>query len=990
MKRTLLLWFLGVVPILFTPLMATATTISVTAGQEVPPQTNGNCALNEAFLAANDDVAVDACPAGSGADIIQLQAGTTYTLAKPNGWTQPGLPMVTAPLTVEGNGATIVRESETKFQLLRIYTDGVTLKGLTLRSGQAIPGWGGAILFGSQGLLTLVDVTVADSWADRGGAIFAQGDLSLTRTTLTANKANVRGGAIHHQGTLVMSDSTIESNEVVGSDFGGGGVYSENTVIITGSILAGNSSGGTGGALTFWPIAPGKSCTVTGSSVVENFGQSGGGLYLRPGGGTVTITESDISGNIVQGGGGGIKLYAPSLAENNTVTIANSTIAGNVAAVTQTGGGIFNAGVAVTLINATVTQNQAELGAGLYQSETEVAKFHNVLLLNNVLYTGVNGDCFQGGGGGIFSLGHNLVGTTCQGFTPEASDQVPEDPSLAGVGNYFPSPEAGKGHCLLGDASLALNAGDTTRCTDAGDLQLSHDQIGQARNGACDIGAIEAVCGDEILHVSLGEVCDDGNAVGGDGCSGDCSKFEVCGDDTLDGGEACDDGNTAGGDGCSADCLKIEICGDAFPDTGEICDDGNTISGDGCRADCAKLEICGDAVLDAGEACDDGNQKLGDGCNKQCQLEICGDGKIDRGEKCDDGNTVGGDGCSANCKKIELCGDSVIDMGEACDDGNQVNTDACPNSCQSPQCGDGIVQQNGIEACDDGNQVNTDACLNNCILAACGDGVLQSGVETCDDGNTVSGDGCRADCLKTEVCGDGLQDAGEACDDGNSVQADACLNNCILAACGDGIVRAGIEQCDDANPDNTDPCIDTCKTAACGDGFIQKGVESCDDGNADDGDACPGNCLLDQCGDGVISVGEACDDGNAAQTDACLNSCVAATCGDGVLQTGVESCDDGNVVGGDGCSSACVTEGGAPTQEDENGTAGDASTENGDVSAGADETAGEAGAAANGDGTTDGETGGAPTDETGTTTTPSETSSSSEGGSGGGCSLMVR
>lgn len=40
---------------------------------------NGNCTLREAIQSANTDSAVDACPAGSGADTIVLAAGT-YTL----------------------------------------------------------------------------------------------------------------------------------------------------------------------------------------------------------------------------------------------------------------------------------------------------------------------------------------------------------------------------------------------------------------------------------------------------------------------------------------------------------------------------------------------------------------------------------------------------------------------------------------------------------------------------------------------------------------------------------------------------------------------------------------------------------------------------------------------------------------------------------------------------------------------------------------------
>jgi len=38
-------------------------------------------------------------------------------------------------------------------------------------------------------------------------------------------------------------------------------------------------------------------------------------------------------------------------------------------------------------------------------------------------------------------------------------------------------------------------------------------------------------------------------------------------------------------------------------DAGEVCDDGNRIGGDGCRADCKGTELCGDGLIDEGEVC---------------------------------------------------------------------------------------------------------------------------------------------------------------------------------------------------------------------------------------------------------------------------------------------------------------------------------------------------------------------------------------------------
>jgi large repetitive protein len=146
------------------------------------------------------------------------------------------------------------------------------------------------------------------------------------------------------------------------------------------------------------------------------------------------------------------------------------------------------------------------------------------------------------------------------------------------------------------------------------------------------------------------------------GCScGDSNSQGVCGDGHVDMGEECDDGNNVDGDGCSSTCKNEMVsarCGDGHLDPGEECDDGNTKSGDGCSATCTKESTsgkCGDGHKDPGEECDDGNTKSGDGCSSTCKKEsivgVCGDGHVDPGEECDDGNKVAGDGCENNCTK---------------------------------------------------------------------------------------------------------------------------------------------------------------------------------------------------------------------------------------------------------------------------------------------------------------------------------------------------
>ncbi|MBL8093191.1 MAG: CSLREA domain-containing protein, partial [Anaerolineales bacterium] len=64
---------LGGVPAVYaTQITVTTTTDELNA--------DGDCSLREAIVAANTNTAVDACPAGSGADTITLPAGT-FTLS---------------------------------------------------------------------------------------------------------------------------------------------------------------------------------------------------------------------------------------------------------------------------------------------------------------------------------------------------------------------------------------------------------------------------------------------------------------------------------------------------------------------------------------------------------------------------------------------------------------------------------------------------------------------------------------------------------------------------------------------------------------------------------------------------------------------------------------------------------------------------------------------------------------------------------------------
>ncbi len=152
-------------------------------------------------------------------------------------------------------------------------------------------------------------------------------------------------------------------------------------------------------------------------------------------------------------------------------------------------------------------------------------------------------------------------------------------------------------------------------------------------NGACkaDGGLCYKVvdagpyCGDGVIDTANGETCDDGNRIGGDGCSGVC-KIEpnwVC--------------PTPG-----QPCVSTIVCGNGIRQTGEGCDDGNTTAGDGCDASCN---------VEAGWYCAGSDPNDPTSTSKCQKLASCGDGRITTGESCDLGAANGtGQGCDANCK----------------------------------------------------------------------------------------------------------------------------------------------------------------------------------------------------------------------------------------------------------------------------------------------------------------------------------------------------
>ncbi|QDT00818.1 choice-of-anchor Q domain-containing protein [Adhaeretor mobilis] len=123
----------------------------------------------------------------------------------------------------------------------------VTLTGSTVSGNSGVDDGGGVFAFGN---VTLTGSTVSgnSSFGDGGGVSSFFGNVSLTNSTVSGNSISgfyAYGGGVFARGNITLSQSTVTDNEAIGTTATGGGIRNFNgTIIIDGSIVAGNTAGG--------------------------------------------------------------------------------------------------------------------------------------------------------------------------------------------------------------------------------------------------------------------------------------------------------------------------------------------------------------------------------------------------------------------------------------------------------------------------------------------------------------------------------------------------------------------------------------------------------------------------------------------------------------------------------------------------------------------------------------------------------------------------
>lgn len=200
---------------------------------------------------------------------------------------------------------------------------------------------------------------------NRAGRIFDVAPdtyLKLYKISLMNGFTDASGGAIRNAGELDVISSYLAGNKATGAGASGGAIFNNGgDVYVSSTDLVGNSATRAGGAIE----ANAGSTRVVRSSMTANStgdGPGNGGALHLTGTGQVDVVLSTVSGNTATAEGGGLWNSA-----TGDFLVDRSRVSGNRAAgvdADQGGGGLFNDGGTLTVIDTDVTDNKATGTAG--------------------------------------------------------------------------------------------------------------------------------------------------------------------------------------------------------------------------------------------------------------------------------------------------------------------------------------------------------------------------------------------------------------------------------------------------------------------------------------------------------------------------------------------------------------------------------------------------------------------------------------------------
>ena len=313
---------------------------------------------------------------------------------------QNAIGLVTGTLTLNQNIAMTAKEAAD-------FTNGITInKDITIDGkGHTIDAknLGRIFSIGEGFTVTLTNATLINGKADKGGAIYNDGSLTLSDVKLSDNAADSYGGAVFNNGELVVSDSVFDSNDIVnrGSasvDYGGAAIYNwyDGTLTVSGSNFTNNIKNYKNGDNLVGAITTIGNATVSGSNFVNNSGRWGGAIstagYLIAGDDVNTLT---VSGSTFKENGGlygaGIFVAGSDFTVSDCVFDKNSAFGkGNMTPNNNNGAAIVvtDTGKDITgiITDSNFTNNKAHFSGAVDICEGKITIKNSIFVNNSAEY----------------------------------------------------------------------------------------------------------------------------------------------------------------------------------------------------------------------------------------------------------------------------------------------------------------------------------------------------------------------------------------------------------------------------------------------------------------------------------------------------------------------------------------------------------------------------------------------------------------------------
>ena len=369
-----------------------------------------------------------------------------------------------------------------------------TISNAVSESGGAAINTPGNVRVEGSTLVGNVAITPSGGAPTDGGAIKAGGTVTVVSSGLNNNSATGNGGAISASSVSVSSAQDSSISQLIGNTTGGSGgaISADGTVSVSESTLTGNTATtGNGGA-----ISAGDQVTVSTSTVNNNTVELGSGGAVSAAG-QVTVSASTVSSNIAKQSGGAISA-------GDQVTVSASTLNSNTA--TLGSGGAVSAAAQVTVSASTVSSNIAKQSGGAISAGDQVTVSASTL----------NGNTATLGSGGAVQASGNVSVSESNFASNAATAGSGGAISATGESSTVAVTNSGLRNNTSGGNGGAISASGPT-----GEVSVNNSSLGtntaSGDGGAIAAGGAVTVSGSSVL-VSNSSTSGNGGAIsaGGD------------------------------------------------------------------------------------------------------------------------------------------------------------------------------------------------------------------------------------------------------------------------------------------------------------------------------------------------------------------------------------------------------------------------------------------------------------------------------------------